>query len=351
MLDLQNVSKKLDGFSIKNISFNVEEGDYYIILGHSGAGKTVILEIIAGLITPDSGKVFYYEEDITFRKIQKRKFGLVFQDHAIFPHLSVKENIAYPLKNKKLSKSIINIKVNELADDFEISHLLNRRTTNLSGGELQRIALARTLALEPDILLLDEPLSSLDVQLKNDLRRLLRNLNKKGQTIIHVTHDYEEAILLSNKIAVFHAGKIIQKGATNDVFHHPGSEFVANFTGIKNYFRVTLKSIGQNGLKVAKINDVEIKLLSEEKSNKGFIIIRCEDIIVSDELQKSSAANNFIGIVTEINPMKPGIEIIIDIGIMMTAMITSNSLKRLQITEGSKMWISFKASAVRLLSD
>jgi len=142
------------------------KGDYYIILGHSGAGKTVILEIIAGLITPDSGKVFYYEDDITFRKIQKRKFGLVFQDHAIFPHLSVKENIAYPLKNKKLSKSIINKKVNELADNFEISHLLNRRTTNLSGGELQRIALARTLALEPDILLLDEPLSSLDIQLK-----------------------------------------------------------------------------------------------------------------------------------------------------------------------------------------
>ncbi|MCD4772367.1 MAG: ABC transporter ATP-binding protein [Bacteroidales bacterium] len=350
MLDLQNISKQLDGFSIRNISFKVEKGDYYIVLGHSGAGKTVLLEIIAGLITPDSGKVFYNGKDITFQKIQKRKFGLVFQDHAIFPHLSVKENIAYPLKSKKLSKKKINNTVIELAENFEITHLLNRKPANLSGGELQRIALARTLALDPDILLLDEPLSSLDVQLKNDLRRLLRSLNKNGQTIIHVTHDYEEAILLSNKIAVFHAGKIIQSGLTNDVFHHPGSEFVAHFTGIKNYFKVTLKDIEQNGLKTAIINDVEIKLLSTEKSKEGFIIIRCEDIILSDELQNSSAANNFKGIITEINPSKPGIEIVVDIGINLTALISEVSLHKLNLTEGKKICVSFKASAVKYIA-
>ena len=258
MLDLQNISKNLDEFTVKDISFKVEKGDYYVVLGHSGAGKTVLLEIIAGLITPDSGKVLFNGEDITLQKIQKRKFGLVFQDHAIFPHLSVKENIAYSLKSKKITKQKIHERVEKLAKNFEIEYLLNRRTTNLSGGELQRIALARTLALNPDILLLDEPLSSLDVQLKNDLRRLLRNLNKKGQTIIHVTHDYEEAILLSNKIAVFHDGKIIQSGTTNNVFHHPGSEFVAHFTGVKNYFKVKLDNNEQNGLKTAKVNNIEI---------------------------------------------------------------------------------------------
>ncbi len=350
MLDLQKITKKLDGFSIRDISFKVEKGDYYIVLGHSGAGKTVLLEIIAGLIIPDSGKVFYNGTDITFQKIQKRKFGLVFQDLAIFPHLSVKENIAYPLKNKKISKQNINKKVKELAENFEIAHLLNRKPVNLSGGELQRVALARTLALNPDILLLDEPLSSLDVQLKNDLRRLLRNLNKKGQTIIHVTHDYEEAILLSNKIAVFHAGKIIQSGLTNDVFHHPGSEFVAHFTGIKNYFQVTLKGLEQNGLKTAKINDIEIKLLSTEKSKEGYIIIRCEDIILSDEIQNSSATNNFKGIITDINPSKSGIEIVIDIGIQLTAIISKTSLKKLNLSEGKKICISFKASAVRFIA-
>ena len=350
MLDLQNISKNLDEFTVKDISFKVEKGDYYVVLGHSGAGKTVLLEIIAGLITPDSGKVLFNGEDITLQKIQKRKFGLVFQDHAIFPHLSVKENIAYSLKSKKITKQKIHERVEKLAKNFEIEYLLNRRTTNLSGGELQRIALARTLALNPDILLLDEPLSSLDVQLKNDLRRLLRNLNKKGQTIIHVTHDYEEAILLSNKIAVFHDGKIIQSGTTNNVFHHPGSEFVAHFTGVKNYFKVKLDNNEQNGLKTAKVNNIEIKLLSKEKCNEAFVIIRSEDIILSREIQDSSASNNFKGVVNEINLSKPGIEVIVDIGIKLTALISSTSLKKLKIIEGENICVSFKASAVRLIA-
>lgn len=351
MLEIKNISKKLDNFSIGNISMKVEKGDYYVVLGHSGAGKTILLEILAGFISPDSGKIFFNNKDISYQKIQKRKFGLVFQDHAIFPHLSVKENISYPLKNKKLSRQVINEKVKELAHNFEISHLLDRKTTKLSGGELQRIALARTFALDPDILLLDEPLSSLDVQLKNDFRELLRKLNRNGQTIIHVTHDYEEALLLSNKIAVFNKGEIIQSGETNDVFHHPGSEFVAHFTGIKNYFRVKLKGQEQSGLKIAELNGIEIKLLSDFKNKSGYLIIRCEDIILSNKIQISSAVNNFNGLITEISPSKHGIELVVDIGIKLTAMISKSSLHKLNLSVGNEIFVSFKASAVRFIPD
>ncbi|RLD63190.1 MAG: ABC transporter ATP-binding protein, partial [Bacteroidetes bacterium] len=202
MLKVKNISKKLDDFNIKDISFSVNKGDYFIILGVSGAGKSVILEMIAGLMQPNSGTIYLNNKNITNEKIQKRKLGLVFQDYAVFPHLSVKENISYPLKNRGLEKKEIQNRLNQLAEEMSISHLLNRKPTTLSGGELQRVALARTLALNPECLLLDEPLSSLDIQLKNDLRGLLRKINKKGQTIIHVTHDYEEAIFLANKVAV-----------------------------------------------------------------------------------------------------------------------------------------------------
>ena len=345
MLEIKNISKSFEGVSLKNLIFTINKGDYFVLLGVSGAGKSLLLEIIAGLVNPDSGNIFLDDKNITKEKIQKRQIGLVFQDYAVFPHLSVKENIAYPLRSKRLNSSEIHKCVEHLAKEMNILHLLNRKPTTLSGGELQRVALARTLALEPKILLLDEPLASLDVQLRNELRGLLRKINRNGQTIIHVTHDYEEAISLADKIAVIHNGTIIQTGNPKEVFQHPKSQFIANLTGIKNFHKAKL----QSNNKAVVSDKIEVALLSDKTEGTGYILIRSEDIIISGKKLESTARNNFKGIVTDILPAKSGIEIIVDIGIRLSVLITKESSEKFNLCEGKNIWVSFKASAVRFL--
>ncbi len=333
MLELKNISVSFKDFSLTDFSIDVEKGDYFVILGESGAGKSVILEAIAGLVTPSAGSIRINEKDITKETIQKRPVGLVFQDYAIFPHMTVYENIIYPLKRKKLSKSIIKEKAETLAAEMGISHLLHRNTTTLSGGEQQRVALARTLALDPEFLLLDEPLSSLDIKLREDLRSLLRTLNKKGQTIIHVTHEYEEAIALANKIAVVNNGKLIQKGTPDDVFHNPKSEFVANFTGVKNFFKTKITDINKAIIK----NNIELIIAYDKVGAEGFALIRSEDIFVSEQRPETSAANNFKGVIIDTIPTKSGYELIVDVGVNLSVVITRKSYELLSLNQGKEI--------------
>ena len=345
MLKLKDISIKLGEFQLKNINLELNKGDYYILLGKSGVGKTVLLEIIAGLLKPDSGKVFQNNLDITREKIQKRKVGIVFQDYSIFPHLTVKQNIAYPLKRKKISNSDKDELINKYASLASIKHLLDRNIQNLSGGELQRVALARMLVSNPNCLLLDEPLASLDIQLKGGLRNLLRQINQSGVTILHVTHDYEEAIALSNKVAVLHEGEIIQKGLTKEVFRKPANEFVANFTGIKNFFIAEFTPIN-----TAKINEtLEINVSNKDEIKKGKIIIRGEEIIISNERIESSATNNFKGKIKQIIPYLTNHEIIIDIGVDLSVVISDESLQKFKFKENSEAWVSFKATAIKII--
>ena len=345
MLEINNISVKLGDFQLVDINLEVDRGDYYILLGKSGVGKTVLLEIIAGLIKPDAGKIFLTNKDITHEKIQKREVGIVFQDYSVFPHLTVKQNIEYPLKPQKLNSKKRKLLVQEYAELTGITHLLNRGTQNLSGGELQRVALARMLVTKPQCLLLDEPLASLDVQLKGDLRNLLRTINQKGTTILHVTHDYEEAIALSNKVAVMQEGRIIQKGNTKEVFQKPANEFVANFTGIKNFF--TAEFLNQN---TAKINNtVEIKVSHKDQLKKGKIIICGEEIILSNDKIESSAVNNFKGIIKQVIAYLTNYELIIDIGIELSVVITEESLIKYQFKENKEVWVSFKSSAIKII--
>lgn len=344
MLSLKNVNINYDDFSLKDFSIEIEEGDYYVILGESGAGKSIILELLTGLIFPDSGTIHFNNKDITKQSIQKREIGLVFQDHAIFPHLNVFDNIAYPIR-KHFSKKEIKNKVIEIAEKTEIKHLLNRKTTNLSGGELQRTALARTLILKPKCLLLDEPLVSLDVKLRESLRNLLRKLNKQGQTIIHVTHDYEEALSLAEKIAVVHEGMLLQEGKPREIFQNPKSEFVAKFTGIKNFFNA--KYTFEN--KVLIENKLTIRVNPNKKSCEGYIMIPSESIIISSIEQKSSAVNNFKGYIKTIFSSGYGKEIIVDIGINISISITEESVQSLNLKEDMEVWISFKVNSVKFI--
>ncbi len=350
MLELKNISKTFSGFSLDDISFTAEQGSYFVLLGPSGAGKSLTLEIIAGLVRPDRGSVVLNGRDITHTEIHHRPVGLVFQEHCVFPHLSVRENIAYPLKIRKRKARDIKKLVNRLAGEMNIEPLLDRNPESLSGGELQRVTLARILAADPEVILLDEPLSSLDIQLQQELRGLLKDLNKKGRTIIHVTHNFEEAIVLADKVAVMKDGKIIQSGTKDDVFHHPGSEFVARLTGIKNYFRSVFERDGDQVF--ARISDdIRIRVLPEEKISKGFIIITGEDIILSGEQITSSVTNSFRGVVTDVIPLFNGYEIAVDTGVTFYSKISGESFEKLGIHNGKPLWVSFKAAGVRLLAE
>lgn len=348
MLTLKEIDLKQGKFSLKSISFTVEKGDYFILLGVSGAGKSMILETIAGLLNPVSGCILMNGQNITNTKIQDRKIGLVFQDHAIFPHMSVQENIAFSLHGKEMDANQKATIIRDIADQMSIGSLLNRRPSTLSGGELQRVALARTLIQDPFLLLLDEPLSSLDVQLKDELRTILRKLNRAGQTIIHVTHDYDEAISLGNKLAVVHNGTILQQGTPDEVFRNPSSEFVAHFTGVRNFFKARpLISSSNNQVDVE--GKIRVIISERENAEEGFIMLRNEDIFLSNEEVDTSAVNNFKGTVKEIIPSRHGVEVRVDIGIPLTVSLTRASISHLGLVESSQVWVHFKATAVRFI--
>ncbi len=349
MLELKNISKKYKQFALQNIDLFVDKGDYFVLLGNSGSGKSLLLELISGLIQADAGEIFLASEEISKLPIQKRQLGIVFQDFALFPHKTVEENILFALNGTKISKKEKKNILDEMIATMGIGNLLGRYPGTLSGGEAQRVALARTLVKKPKVLLLDEPLSSLDVQLRSDLRALLKKINQNGQTIVHVTHDYEEAVALAKRVAVIDKGKIIQSGSLQMVFQNPKSKFVADFVGIRNFFRSEL--CYDNGKIYAKINGShKIHLLSKVDEGEGFVLIRDEDILIYDNKPVSSAMNNFYGVIKDAVPARLGVEIAIatDFSVFWV-LVTRDTFLRMDLFPGKNVWISFKASAVRFI--
>jgi len=344
MLKLKNITKRLGSFSLSDISLDIRKGEYYVLLGRSGSGKTQLLELIAGLKTPDSGEIWIDGNDVTQKKIYERNTGLVFQDYAIFPNMTVSGNIAYSLHSRRLSKKEIIPRVEKIADELNIIHLLNRYTHNLSGGELQRVALARTLITEPALLLLDEPMASIDASLKDDIKRTLRQLKKKGLTIVHVTHDYREAVSLATRVGVIHNGHIIQEGPPSEVFSKPVNKFVARYSGIRNFYRVEFY---QNGCRwKAKCSDKLIFSLSgNDLPEEGLMIIRSDSITIHREKPDGDFENCFNGVVKEINSSEYGMEVTIDAGETFYVDVTDHEFKNLNISELSEAWITFPAEA------
>ncbi len=352
MLEIKNINIALGDFSLRDISLTVNPGDYLTLLGVSGAGKTVLLEALAGLVKPESGCILWNGKDISNHSIQERPVGLVYQDLSLFPHLNVEQNIAYPLKNKGLKKSAIKKQVAALAATTGISHLLHRWPDTLSGGEAQRVALARTLAADPEILLLDEPLANLDVTLRSGLIKLLRAINRMGKTIIHVTHDYTEAATLSNRVAVIENGRLVQAGEVQEVFRHPATAFVARFSGMKNLFEAAIMpSTQDSGLMIAKLdNDRQIFFTGFTQQPSGYISIAAEDIILSEKPFETSAINRFQGVIKEAWIAGAGMEIVVDAGVELVVAVSRPSFDKLQLQPGKSIWLTFKASAVRFLA-
>ena len=234
MIRLNDIVVKFGDFTaLHNINVHVEEGEFFTFLGPSGCGKTTTLRTITGFIAPESGTVVVKGKDITHVPIEERNIGIVFQSYALFPTMTVYDNIAFGLKLKKLKKAEIAQKVNEIARKVDLSdEQLKKAVSQLSGGQQQRVAIARALVTEPSIICMDEPLSNLDAKLRVQLRNELKQMQKDfGITTIYVTHDQEEALTLSDHIAVFNKGVIEQIGTPNEVYNHSATEFVCNFIG------------------------------------------------------------------------------------------------------------------------
>ena len=224
--------------AVRDVNLMIGGGDFFTFLGPSGCGKTTILRMIAGFTRPDQGKIFFDEVEVKDVPPWERNVGLVFQNYALWPHLSVFENVAFGLKERSFPKSIVQEKTNQALSMVNLEGLGKRRPSELSGGQQQRVALARTLVIEPRLLLLDEPLSNLDaklrIQMRHELVRIQRDL---GITSIYVTHDQEEALTLSTRIAVMSKGNVVQVGNPKEIYENPKSQEVADFVGTSNFFR------------------------------------------------------------------------------------------------------------------
>lgn len=237
MIDVKNLQIKYDDFiAINDINFSVNEGEFFTLLGPSGCGKSTTLRAIAGFLTPSEGTIIVNNQDITNVSVEKRGLGMVFQSYALFPTMTVYDNIAYGLKVDKMPKVSMDKRINELANLVELKpEQLKRNVSDLSGGQQQRVAIARALAKKPNIVLFDEPLSNLDAKLRKQLRNELKQIQRDtGMTAIYVTHDQEEALEMSDKIAVFNNGKIDQIGTPEEIYNHSATEFVCNFIGDAN---------------------------------------------------------------------------------------------------------------------
>jgi spermidine/putrescine transport system ATP-binding protein len=238
---------------IENISFEVMDGEGFSILGPSGCGKTTTLRCLAGLEKPDSGRIFQEGKEITDAKPQDRDIRTVFQKYALFPHLNVLENILFGLRMKgTLTRADQLKKADEMMELVSISHLKSRPISMLSGGEQQRVALARALVTEPDVLLLDEPLSALDLKLREKMQRELISIRKKlNLSIIIVTHDQEEAMMVAERIAVMNKGRILQIGTPEEIYSRPVNRFVASFIGQANFIRPTSLSLVKGAIPIS----------------------------------------------------------------------------------------------------
>ena len=238
-LELKDIRKSFskDEVVLKEISLSIDKGEFITLLGSSGCGKTTTLRIIAGLETPDSGKVYLEGKDVTALAPEARDVNTVFQNYALFPHMTVADNIGYGLKLKKIPKAEIKKRVSEMLELVQLPGYEKRKPSELSGGQRQRVAIARSLVNNPKVLLLDEPLGALDLQLRRAMQLELKRLQKKlGITFIYITHDQEEAMVLGDQIAIMDQGKLVQIGKPEEVYLHPQNDFARDFLGISNRF-------------------------------------------------------------------------------------------------------------------
>jgi len=342
MIRVEDVNIHLGVFTLRNINLAIDENEFFVLMGPTGAGKTVLLEAIAGLIPCKSGNIHIQDRNVTKMPPEKRGVSIVYQDYALFPHLTVRENVEYGLHFHNIDRGKAGRRFNRMVEILDLGHLLTRLPVNLSGGENQRVALARALMVNPRVLLLDEPLSALDPGFREEIRYRLKSLHKNSDvTFLMVTHDFADALSLADRAAVMNDGIIEQIGSMSDIFQRPNSTFVADFVGMKNLFGVDFQDT------TAYIDELQIELGRTPDNSHGYIAIRPEDIVLSKEKLASSMLNSFTGTINGVIDQGLFYEIEIRLNnVIFRSLITKRSLFEMGISEGMDITFSFKSTAI-----
>ena len=347
MIEVRNLSKDWKEFSLKDINLEVKKGEYFVILGPTGAGKTLLLETIAGFYFPDSGEVWIDGHDVTNLPPERRRIGFIYQDYSLFPHLTVEENIEFGLKLRK-SSDTNRKRMKEIMDWLSIVHLAHRYPGTLSGGEQQKVAIARAIAIEPSVLLLDEPLSALDLRTRDYLREELKRVKLElGITMVHVTHDQTEAMVLADRIAVMMRGQIMQAGTPYEIFNKPQNEEIADFVGVENILSGIVRN-NKNGIAEIEV-DMGYNIFAVSDYHAGTVkaFIRPEDIILSEKREESSARNVISAKIEEMSDMGPLTRVRMNNSLV--ALITKQSRESLGLRKGDEIYATFKATSVHVV--
>ena len=284
-VELRHVTLRYGLFTaVENVSLTIEKGSFVTLLGPSGCGKTTILRSLAGLVSPASGEIHIAGRQVNDIPIHKRNIGLVFQNYALFPHKNIHDNVAFGLKYREIPKADISRKVKRALDIVRLPGVEMKVPSELSGGQQQRIALARAIVIEPDVLLLDEPLSALDANLREEMRTEIKTIQREvGITTIFVTHDQEEALAMSDRIVVMNQGVVEQEGTPEDVYNAPASRFVASFLGQSNLLEGVVRSITGGKAKIALQGAADIEASAPKAlkpQDQVTIIVRAQKILV-----------------------------------------------------------------------
>ena len=300
----EKIDKSYDGevLVVKNLNLNIAKGEFVTMLGPSGSGKTTTLMMLAGFETPTNGEIFLQDKPISKIPPYEREIGMVFQNYALFPHMSVQENLAFPLEVRKLSKNETQEKVKKVLDMVELGNFATRFPAQLSGGQQQRVALARALVFEPRLVLMDEPLGALDKNLREQMQYEIKHIHERiGITVVYVTHDQSEALTMSNRIAVFNDGMVQQLSSPDVLYEKPENSFVAQFIGENNRMTGTITSIEDKYCSVDLDGGGSVKALKINIGNVGEktqLSVRPERVSVN--LGQDKNENNFKGMVKEL---------------------------------------------------
>jgi len=344
MIQIQNLSLRFTDFALKDVCLTVENGEFFSLLGPTGAGKTLILESIAGLVQPSEGQILIGGRNVTSFPPEKRGVGIVYQDQALFPHLSVRENIFFGLRYHRKSRNIRSLSLDSLLKNLRLTHLLDRSVHDLSGGEKQRVALARALAIDPAVLLLDEPLSSLDPNFREEIRQLLKDLHAQTAiTVLMVTHDFSEAHFLAQRVAVIHAGCIEQVGSVARVFMQPATPFVAQFVGMKNIFPAVFND------RQAQVGKLSFQI-SRQKSVHSRIAIRPEHVRLFTTRPGNGLPNLLEGVIACIRNQGLYSEVVADVSdFQLQTILTTSDLHAMQISPGQRVFMSVAPENIHTL--
>lgn len=346
MIQLDHVTTAVGGFTLRDVTFRIDQGSYGVVIGPAGSGKTTLLETIAGILPVKSGAVLLRGVDVTRQPPEQRRIGIVYQHAYLFPHLSVAQNVAYGTSDAELAR--------EMVERFRLDELIDRDVKSLSGGERQLVALARGLATQPDILLLDEPYAALDPRSRTIVRRQVRALHaERGMTVLHVTHDFLEAGRLGHRVVLLERGRVLQVGPPDDVFHKPVSPAVAEFIGAENVIAGRVRGVeNENGVQRAvefTSGALVLQAVSDVPEGEAHAVIRAEEIALSPARRESSMRNQLDARVIELMPAGVITRVTVEAsGVELVAAITTRSAEDLGLEPGRDVVAALKATAVHL---